>query len=115
MSNSTRYSPELSERAVRIAIENRADYKSEWATLVGVSKLFGMSPETLRSWVRKAQIDSGPLIGVPARGTTPDSARYGVDITDPGSMPRSRSTSRAALRPGRPETEPPGCEVEPVR
>ena len=31
MSGSTRYSPELRERAVRMAIENRADYKSEWA------------------------------------------------------------------------------------
>ena len=64
MSNSTRYSPELRERAVRMAIENRADYKSEWATFVGVSKLFGMSPETLRSWVRKAQIDSGSRPGL---------------------------------------------------
>ena len=64
MSNSTRYSPELRERAVRMAIENRSDYKSEWATFVGVSKLFGMSPETLRSWVRKAQIDSGSRPGL---------------------------------------------------
>jgi len=64
MSNSTRYSPELRERAVRMAIENCADYKSEWATFVGVSKLFGMSPETLRSWVRKAQIDSGSRPGL---------------------------------------------------
>ena len=64
MSGSTRYSPELRERAVRMAIENRADYKSEWATFVGVSKLFGMSPETLRSWVRNAQIDSGSRPGL---------------------------------------------------
>lgn len=64
MSGSTRYSPELRERAVRMAIEHREDYKSEWATFVGVSKLFGMSPETLRSWVRKAQIDSGSRPGL---------------------------------------------------
>ena len=47
-----------------MAIEHREDYKSEWATFVGVSKLFGMSPETLRSWVRKAQIDSGSRPGL---------------------------------------------------
>jgi transposase-like protein len=47
-----------------MATPNRADYKSEWATFVGVSKLFGMSPETLRSWVRKAQIDSGSRPGL---------------------------------------------------
>ncbi len=71
MSGSTCYSPELRERAVRMAIENRADYKSEWATFVGVSKLFGMSPETLRSWVRKAQVDSGSRPGL----TTDERAR----------------------------------------
>ena len=32
MSRNTRYSPELRERAVRMAIEKRADYPSEWAT-----------------------------------------------------------------------------------
>ena len=44
MSRNTRYSPELRERAVRMAIEKRADYPSEWATFTGVAKLFGMSP-----------------------------------------------------------------------
>ena len=32
-----------------------------------------------------------------------------------GSMPRSVSSTRAALRPARPDTEPPGCAVPPVR
>ena len=64
MSNSTRYSPELREREVRMATPNREDYKSEWATYVGVSKLLGMSPETLRSWVCKAQIDAGSRPGL---------------------------------------------------
>ena len=35
-------------------------------------------------------------------------------MTVAGSMPRSVSTARAALRPARPETEPPGCAVAPV-
>ena len=30
MSGSTRYSPELRERAVRMVIKNRPDYPSEW-------------------------------------------------------------------------------------
>ncbi len=64
MSTSARYSPEVRERAVRMAIENRSDYPSEWATFTAISKLFGMSPETLRSWVRKAQIDSGSRPGL---------------------------------------------------
>ena len=39
MSRNTRYSPELRERAVRMAIEKRPDYPSEWATFAAVSKL----------------------------------------------------------------------------
>ena len=58
MSGSTRYSPELRERTVRMVIDNREDYPSEWAALTAISKLFGMSPETLRTWVRKTQVDT---------------------------------------------------------
>jgi transposase len=58
MSRSTRYSPELRDRAVRMDIEKREDFPSEWATFSAVAKLFGMSPETLRTWVRRAQVDT---------------------------------------------------------
>jgi len=64
MSRNTRYSPELRERAVRMAIEKRQDYPSEWATFSAVAKLFGMSPETLRTWVRRDQVDSGTRPGL---------------------------------------------------
>ena len=64
MSRNTRYSPELRERAVRMAIEKRADYPSEWATFSAIAKLLGMSPETLRTWVRRAQVDTGVRPGL---------------------------------------------------
>ena len=64
MSRNSRYSPELRERAVRMAIEKRTDYPSEWATFSAVAKLFGMSPETLRTWVRRDQVDSGTRPGL---------------------------------------------------
>ena len=63
MSN-TRYSPELRERAVRMVLERREDFASEWATVTAISKMFGMSPETLRTWVRKAQVDTGVRPGI---------------------------------------------------
>jgi hypothetical protein len=44
MSGSTRYSTELRERAVRMTIEKREDYPSEWATFTAVAQLLGMSP-----------------------------------------------------------------------
>jgi transposase len=54
-----------------MAIEKRADYPSEWATFTGVAKLFGMSPETLRTWVRRDQVDHGTRVGL----TTDERAR----------------------------------------
>jgi transposase len=51
MLRNSRYSPELRKRAVRMSIETRSTYPSEWATFSAVSKVFGMSPETLKSWV----------------------------------------------------------------
>ena len=71
MSRSSRYSPELRERAVRMVIDRREDYKSEWATVSAISKLLGMSPETLRGWVRRTQVDQGSRPGL----TTDERAR----------------------------------------
>lgn len=64
MSKMSRYSPELRERAVRMVVENRKDYRSEWAAFTAISKLFGMSPETLRAWVRKTEVDTGSRPGI---------------------------------------------------
>jgi len=71
MSRSTRYSPELRERAVRMVIDKREDYSSEWAALTAISNLFGMSPETLRTWLRRNQVDTGSRPGL----TTDERAR----------------------------------------
>jgi transposase-like protein len=64
MSKIPHYSPELRERAVRMVQDNRSDYKSEWAAFTAISKLFGMSPETLRAWVRRSQVDVGARAGI---------------------------------------------------
>jgi transposase len=64
MSKISRYSPELRERAVRMVNDNRQDYASEWAAFTAISKLFGMSPETLRTWVRRTQVDVGARPGI---------------------------------------------------
>jgi transposase len=66
MSGSTKYSPELRERAVRMFSDKREDYASEWATFTAISKLLGMTPETLRTWVRKAQVEGGSRPGLSA-------------------------------------------------
>ena len=66
MSGSRKYSPELRERAVRMVSDKREDYPSEWATFTAIAKLLGMTPETLRTWVRKARVEGGARPGLSA-------------------------------------------------
>ena len=71
MARNTRYSPELRERAVTMVIEHRSEYPSEWATMTAIAGMLGMTPETLRSWVRQSEVDGGARTGL----TTDDKAR----------------------------------------
>lgn len=64
MSKSTRYSPEVRERAVRMVFEHQSEYGSQWQAVVSIATKIGCTPETLRKWVRRAEIDSGRREGV---------------------------------------------------
>lgn len=55
---------ETKEKAVRPVIDHRSDYSSEWAAITTVAARLGMSPETLRKWVRQHRIDAGAESGV---------------------------------------------------
>jgi transposase len=59
MPRTTRYSPEVRERAVRMVAEHREEYPSEWAAMTSIAGKLGMTPETLRTWVRRAEVDDG--------------------------------------------------------
>ena len=61
---SRRYSPEVRERAVRMVLERRPDYPSEWAAIVSIAGKIGCTTETLRNWVRRAEVDEGRRPGV---------------------------------------------------
>ncbi len=63
MPRNTRYSPEVRERAVRMLVEHRAEYPSEWAAMTAIWAKLGMTPETLRIWVRRTEIDDGKRPG----------------------------------------------------
>jgi transposase len=62
---SRRYPPELRERAVRMVAEVRGDHDSEWAAIGKVAQLLGVtSAETVRQWVRRAEVAAGDRPGV---------------------------------------------------
>jgi len=65
MARPSKYSEELGKRAVRTVIEVRPDYSSPWAAICAVTSKFGIgTPETLRTWIRRAEVDTGKRPGV---------------------------------------------------
>jgi len=59
-----RYPEELRARAVRMVLEHRKDYPSEWAAIRSLAEKFGVTPETLRLWVRRTEVNNGSRPGV---------------------------------------------------
>jgi transposase len=66
MARPSKYPRELRERAVRMVTESVAagEYPSEFEAIRTIAARLGIgSPETLRKWVRQAEIDGGARPG----------------------------------------------------
>jgi transposase len=68
---SPKYSSEVRERAVRMVFNHAGDYPTQWAAITSIAAKIGYTPETLRSWVRRAERDAGQRAGL----TTDERAR----------------------------------------
>ncbi|GAA4045628.1 transposase [Agromyces indicus] len=65
MARPSKYPRELRERAVRMVVEVRPDYPSEYQAMTAVAQMLGIgSPETVRTWMRRHQVDTGVRPGV---------------------------------------------------
>lgn len=71
MGRPSKFSPEVRERAVRMVREHQDAYDSQWAAITSIAEKIGCSPETLRKWLRRVEIDDGDRPGV----TTAQAAR----------------------------------------
>ena len=58
-----RYSREFRERAVGLVFEQVEQYGSQWEAICSVAAKVGVSGETLRKWVRQAEVDAGARPG----------------------------------------------------
>ena len=71
MARTSRFSPEIRDRAVRMVLEHRSEYETKWAAIQSIAEKIGCSAESLRKWVAQAERDAGHRPGL----TTDERAR----------------------------------------
>ena len=67
MNKSSKFSPEVRERAVRMVLDHRGEYPSLWLAVESIAPKIGCVPQTLLSWVQRHEVDSGARAGVTTR------------------------------------------------
>jgi transposase len=63
-----KYPDEVRERAVRMVLEHGHEYGSQWEAICSVAEKLDPKAETVRLWVRQAELDTGRRAGRDDRG-----------------------------------------------
>ena len=63
MARRTRYSREFRESAVALVFEQVEQHASQWEAICSVAAKLNVSGETVRKWVRQAEVDAGTRPG----------------------------------------------------
>lgn len=92
MTHRGRYPAEVRERAVRLVREHEGEYSSQWAAITSIAAKCGMTPETLRQWVRTTEIDTGRRPGL----TTDEGERLKALERENRELRRANEILRAA-------------------
>jgi transposase len=87
-----RYPDELRERAVRMVFEHESAYPSQWKAIVSIAEKLDINRETLRGWVRRAEVDGGHRSGV----TSEERARIKVLERENKELRRANEILKAA-------------------
>jgi transposase len=66
-----KYPDELRERAIRMVVDARRDPETRQGAIARIAGQLGINPETLRTWVKRTEIDEGLRPGT----TTADADR----------------------------------------
>jgi transposase-like protein len=60
----SKYDPETRAKAVRLVLDHRDEYPSEYGAIKAVASRLGLNPETLRNWIRQSQVGDGQREGI---------------------------------------------------
>jgi transposase len=86
------YPKDIRDRATRLVIETRDQYKTEYEAIRSIGAKLDVGAETLRKWVRQAEVDGGLRPGT----TTEESAVMKALKRENAELKRSNEILKAA-------------------